>query len=157
PCGAARRGRGRCPLHALGRRRGPGRRPAAGDPAERRHRARRRADLPPAARSTPLHVLGSRIMSHHLSCRVLACEIEGRTIVTGVDLDVPRGSMVALVGRNGSGKSTLIRSLIGLRPTAAGTAHLDGADLSTLSPRQRATRLAYVGQEEGPPEDLLVG
>jgi len=96
-------------------------------------------------------------MSHHLSCRELACEIEGRTIVSGVDLDVPRGSMVALVGRNGSGKSTLIRSLIGLRPTAAGTAHLDGADLSTLSPRQRATRLAYVGQEEGPPEDLLVG
>ncbi|MGO1166219.1 MAG: ABC transporter ATP-binding protein [Janibacter sp.] len=96
-------------------------------------------------------------MSHHLSCRGLACEIDGRTIVSGVDLDVPRGSMVALVGRNGSGKSTLIRSLIGLRPSAAGTVHVDGTDLSTLSPRQRATRLAHVGQEEGPPEDLLVG
>lgn len=93
----------------------------------------------------------------HLSCRDLACEIDGRTIVSGIDLDVPRGSMLAIVGRNGSGKSTLIRSLIGLRPAAAGVVHLDGTDLSTLTPRQRATRLAHVGQEEGPPEDLLVG
>ncbi len=96
-------------------------------------------------------------MTHHLSCRGLACEIGGRRIVSDVDLDVPRGSMVALVGRNGSGKSTLIRSLIGLRPAAAGTVRLDGTDLSTLSARQRATRLAHVAQEEGPPEDLLVG
>ncbi|WP_338749905.1 ABC transporter ATP-binding protein [Janibacter alittae] len=94
---------------------------------------------------------------HHLVARGLACGIDGRTIVSGVDLDIPRGSMVALVGRNGSGKSTLIRSLIGLRPMTAGTVHIDGADLSTLSPRQRATRLAHVGQEDAPPEDLLVG
>ena len=93
----------------------------------------------------------------HLSCRDLTCEIGGRTIVSGVDLDVPRGSMLAIVGRNGSGKSTLIRSLIGQRPAAAGVVHLDGVDIATLTPRQRATRLAHVGQEEGPPEDLLVG
>lgn len=93
----------------------------------------------------------------HLSCRDLTCEIGGRTIVSGVDLDVPRGSMLAIVGRNGSGKSTLIRSLIGQRPAATGVVHLDGVDIATLTPRQRATRLAHVGQEEGPPEDLLVG
>lgn len=96
-------------------------------------------------------------MNVHLRCRDLACAIDGRTIVSGIDLDVPRGSMVALVGRNGSGKSTLIRSLIGLRQAAAGSVHVDGTDLTRLSPRQRATRLAYVAQEEGPPEDLLVG
>lgn len=96
-------------------------------------------------------------MTAHLSCRGLACEIGDRTILSGIDLDIPRGSMVALVGRNGSGKSTLIRSLIGLRRAVAGQVHLDGTDLRSLSPRQRATRLAYVGQEEGPPEDLLVG
>ncbi len=96
-------------------------------------------------------------MTPHLQCRGLACEIGGRTIVSGVDLDVPRGAMVALVGPNGSGKSTLIRSLVGLRPSAAGWVHVDGTDLSALTARQRATRLAHVGQEEGPPEDLLVG
>lgn len=93
----------------------------------------------------------------HLSARGLACAIDGRTIVSGVDLDIARGAMVALVGRNGSGKSTLIRSLIGLRSMTAGSVHIDGVDLSRLSSRQRATRLAHVGQEDAPPEDLLVG
>lgn len=93
----------------------------------------------------------------HLVCRDLTCAIDGRTIVSGIDLDVPRGSMVAIVGRNGSGKSTLIRSLVGVRPAVSGTVEVDGTDLATLSPRTRAARLAYVAQEEGPPEDLLLG
>ena len=96
-------------------------------------------------------------MTPHLQCRGLTCEIGGHTIVSGVDLDVPRGSMVALVGPNGSGKSTLIRSLVGLRPAAAGHVYVGGTDLAEISPRQRAKLLAHVGQEEGPPEDLLVG
>ncbi len=96
-------------------------------------------------------------MTPHLQCRGLTCEIGGRTIVSGVDLDVPRGSMVALVGPNGSGKSTLIRSLVGLRPAAAGHVHVGGTDLAEISSRQRAKLLAHVGQEEGPTEDLLVG
>lgn len=93
----------------------------------------------------------------HLDCRDLSCAIGGRTILSGVDITVPHGAMVAVVGRNGSGKSTLLRTLVGLRPATAGTVHLDGVDLSTLATRTRATRLAYVGQEESPPEDLLVG
>ena len=93
----------------------------------------------------------------HLSSRGLAAAVGGHTIVSGVDLDVPRGSMLALVGRNGSGKSTLVRALVGLRPPAAGSVAIDGVDLRTLTPRQRATRVAYVPQEDGPPEDLLVG
>ncbi|WEV77676.1 ABC transporter ATP-binding protein [Janibacter cremeus] len=93
----------------------------------------------------------------HLSCRGLTCAIGDRTILSDVDLDIGRGEMVALVGRNGSGKSTLIRSLTGLRPPVAGSVHVDGSDLTALSPRRRAGHLAHVGQEEGPPEDLLVG
>lgn len=93
----------------------------------------------------------------HLSCRDFSCAIDGRTIVADVDLDVPRGSMVALVGRNGSGKSTLLRALVGLRAPGSGSVLLDGVDLHSLSPRERATKLAHVGQEEAPPEDLLVG
>lgn len=93
----------------------------------------------------------------HLTCHGLAAAIGGRTIVSGVDLDVPRGSMLAVVGRNGSGKSTLLRALTGLRRPVAGTVQVDGVDLADLTPRQRATRLAHVAQEDGPPEDLLVG
>ncbi|WP_068261196.1 ABC transporter ATP-binding protein [Janibacter limosus] len=93
----------------------------------------------------------------HLTSRGLTCSIDGRPIVSDVDLEIERGEMVALVGRNGSGKSTLIRSLTGLRAPARGSVHVDGTDLAALTPRQRAGLMAHVGQEDGPPEDLLVG
>ncbi len=93
----------------------------------------------------------------HLCCHGVRCEIGGRTIVSDVDLEVPRGEMVALVGINGSGKSTLIRALCGLRASAAGRITVDDQDVHTLPARRRARLIAYVGQEETPPEDLLVG
>ncbi|GAA1287360.1 ABC transporter ATP-binding protein [Saccharothrix xinjiangensis] len=93
----------------------------------------------------------------HLRCRGVRCEVAGRTVVSDVDLDVPPGRMLALVGTNGSGKSTLIRALAGLRVPAAGLVTVDGEDLHAFSARRRARTIAYVGQEEAPPEDLLVG
>lgn len=66
--------------------------------------------------------------------------------VAGVTLSVPRGRLSALVGANGSGKSTLVRLLGGvLRPTA-GEVFFDGRPLSSLEPRARARRIAYVPQ-----------
>jgi ABC-type glutathione transport system ATPase component len=56
----------------------------------------------------------------------------------GVDLTVPRGGAVALVGRSGSGKSTLARCLARLEEPSAGEIWFDGADLLAL--RGRALR-----------------
>lgn len=93
----------------------------------------------------------------HVRCRELGCAIAGRTILSDVGLDVGRGRMVALVGVNGSGKSTLLRTLAGLRPAAAGRVEIGGENLAELAPRHRARMLSYVGQEDSPPADLLVG
>jgi putative ABC transport system ATP-binding protein len=56
----------------------------------------------------------------------------------GIDLDVQKGQMIAIIGPSGSGKSTLMHILGCLDAPTAGTYHLDGEDVSTLSGFQLA-------------------
>jgi putative ABC transport system ATP-binding protein len=51
----------------------------------------------------------------------------------GVDLEVPRGEFLSIVGPSGSGKSTLFHVLGGLTPPTSGSVEIDGIDLSKLS------------------------
>ncbi len=63
-----------------------------------------------------------------------------------VDLDLPAGSVVAVVGQNGSGKTTLARCLSGhLRP-GSGRVQVDGRDVHRMSVRERAATVGYVFQ-----------
>lgn len=70
---------------------------------------------------------------------------EGRCVLNGIDLEVPRGCIYGLLGRNGCGKTTLIRTLLGLEPPTRGRTMLLGADSRRLSPRARA-RIGYVAE-----------
>src|ERR1700720_3899142 len=54
-------------------------------------------------------------------------------ILRGVDLELPAGQFVAIMGASGSGKSTLLGLLAGLDTPSSGRVVIDGADLSTLS------------------------
>jgi putative ABC transport system ATP-binding protein len=56
----------------------------------------------------------------------------------GVDLDVPSGDFVGLVGVSGSGKSTMLQLIGGLDTPDAGEIVVEGRDLATLSRRQRS-------------------
>lgn len=51
----------------------------------------------------------------------------------GVDLDVPAGEFLSIVGPSGSGKSTLFHIVGALTPPSAGSVHIAGKDLSSLT------------------------
>jgi urea transport system ATP-binding protein len=69
------------------------------------------------------------------------------TVVHGVDLVVPEGSLTAVLGHNGAGKTTLLRAVLGLLPLRAGAVRLAGADVTALPPHRRVRRgVAYVPQ-----------
>jgi len=73
-------------------------------------------------------------------------QINGATLVDGIDLSVEGGEMVAIVGPNGAGKSTLLRLLSGdLQPTR-GYVKLKQANLQSYSPAQLATHRAMLSQ-----------
>jgi thiamine transport system ATP-binding protein len=60
----------------------------------------------------------------------------------GVDLDVPAGESVFLLGPSGSGKSTLLRCLAGLE-AGSGSVAWDGEDLSALPTHRRSIGLVF--------------
>jgi ATP-binding cassette subfamily B protein len=68
-------------------------------------------------------------------------------VLHGVDLHLPAGGTVALVGENGAGKSTLIKLLIGLYEPTGGTITVDGRPLSELSSAGWRSRLSGVFQD----------
>ncbi len=71
----------------------------------------------------------------------------GRAVLDGTDVLVEAGELVAVVGPNGAGKSSLIRAFAGLLPLSGGVVRLQGDDVTTLSLRARAARVAYLPQE----------
>src|SRR6202050_5402022 len=54
-------------------------------------------------------------------------------IVRGIDLEVPAGQFVAIMGASGSGKSTLLGLLAGLDTATSGSIVIDGTDITGLS------------------------
>ena len=92
-----------------------------------------------------------------LSARALTFDYPGpRRALTGFELELARGELVALLGPNGSGKSTCLRLLGGLLRPCAGTVELEGAALERLRPRERARAIAFVPQSLGSLPELSV-
>ena len=68
-----------------------------------------------------------------------------RRVLDGLDLDVPRGAVLGLLGKNGAGKTTLIKAILGLVKRDAGELTLLGEDSWTLTPAVKE-RVGYVPQ-----------
>lgn len=78
-----------------------------------------------------------------IDVRGLKVSFGGQPILRGVDMKVPKGSVVALIGPNGSGKTTLLRCLLGLQQPDAGSVKILGeGNLAKAMPR-----IGYVPQK----------
>jgi Fe-S cluster assembly ATP-binding protein len=79
---------------------------------------------------------------HLLEVKNLLVEVDGKTILNGLDLSIGKGSVHAIMGPNGSGKSTLAHVLAG-KPdyvVSQGEVSLDGEDILGLAPDERAAK-----------------
>ncbi|HLI26544.1 MAG TPA: ATP-binding cassette domain-containing protein, partial [Chloroflexota bacterium] len=74
--------------------------------------------------------------------------IAGFTVLRGLSLEVPPGSLVGLIGRNGAGKTTTLRTIMGLLPLEDGDILLDGRSLRDLPAHERARQgLGYMPED----------
>jgi len=72
---------------------------------------------------------------------------DGTSVLDGVDLVIPAGQAVALIGANGSGKSTLVRHLDGLLRPTRGRVLVDGQDTANRSVAELAATVALCFQQ----------
>jgi putrescine transport system ATP-binding protein len=64
-------------------------------------------------------------------------------VLQNVNLEVPRGSIVALLGASGSGKTTLLQIIAGLQEPDAGTLKVDGNNMNAVPPFKRPVNMMF--------------
>ena len=70
-----------------------------------------------------------------------------RRLLTGLNVHLAEGQLVALLGRNGAGKSTLLRALTGSDTPLSGRVEFRGVDVSTLTALERARLVGLVSTD----------
>ena len=59
--------------------------------------------------------------------------VDGASLLQDISVEMPQGSIVAIVGPNGSGKTSLLKVLNGESTASGGNVFIDDADISSLS------------------------
>ncbi|WP_159942292.1 MULTISPECIES: ABC transporter ATP-binding protein [unclassified Nocardiopsis] len=101
-----------------------------------------RPDLP--SESAPLAPLTGRIELRDVWFRYTP---DHPWVLRGVDLDIPAGTALGLVGRNGSGKSTLVKLLCRFYDPDRGSITWDGTDIREVDPAALRERIGAVFQD----------
>jgi ABC-type sugar transport system ATPase subunit len=92
-----------------------------------------------------------------LTVRGIAKRFGALTALSGVDLDIRSGEVLALLGDNGAGKSTFIKILAGAQPQSEGEIRIDGKPVTFASPQDAANAgIATIFQELALSENLSI-
>lgn len=78
----------------------------------------------------------SSLNSEMIAVRGLTKKLARQEILCGVDLDVPKGETLVIIGRSGGGKSVLLKHLVGLMQPDAGEIWIEGKNITRLTERQ---------------------
>ena len=76
----------------------------------------------------------------------------GKALISGIDLSLGRGQILALIGPNGAGKSTILKTVTGQLPAISGKTLIEGRALTQWPRAELARKLAVVLTERGQPE-----
>ncbi|MFP8964633.1 ABC transporter ATP-binding protein [Streptomyces nanhaiensis] len=106
--------------------------------------------------TAPAAADGPDAPASRLSARDLTLAYESRTVVDGLDLDVPDDRVTVVVGPNACGKSTLLRALGRLLRPRRGAVLLDGRELDRVPTRAVARSLGLLPQAPVAPEAITV-
>ncbi|WP_223864859.1 ABC transporter ATP-binding protein [Streptomyces sp. 5-10] len=93
---------------------------------------------------------------NRLTARELTLAYEDRTVVDGLDLEIPDGEVTVIVGPNACGKSTLLRALGRLLRPRGGAVLLDGTDLARIPTKKIAQSVGLLPQSPVAPEAITV-
>ncbi|MDP2857679.1 MAG: ABC transporter ATP-binding protein, partial [Bacillota bacterium] len=93
-----------------------------------------------------LNSLTRRVSGHTVIRGLEAGYVAGRPVLRDINLDVPPGQRIAIVGRTGAGKTSLLNLLAGVYAPWKGTITIDGIDPRSLRPEDRRRLLGVVPQ-----------
>ena len=83
-----------------------------------------------------------------ITTKNLSVEYDGRTVLSGVDLDIQKGDKVGIFGANGEGKSTLVKALLGLIPSKGDLWVAPGAKIGYYSQNHERLDMKLTAEEQ---------
>ena len=86
-----------------------------------------------------------------VECKNLSVGYGEKIVLRDVNLQFEAGKIYALIGANGCGKSTLLRTIAGLQDKVSGDVLYDGTSADSISPRERAKKVAFLAQSRSVP------
>jgi HlyB family type I secretion system ABC transporter len=78
-------------------------------------------------------------------------------VLENINLDIPAGKTIALVGRSGSGKTTLVKQIAGMIEPTEGSLRIDAVELRTLNYRELRRHIGIVLQDNYLFDDTILG
>ena len=90
-----------------------------------------------------------------ISYKNISIAYDGKTLLSGLDLEVGRGEKVVLWGPSGAGKSSLMSLLLGFHTPAEGAVALDGERIDAQTIDHVRQRIAWVPQEASLPVEFV--